>query len=78
MILLSSHIVEDLNCDNYIKDKDRICLTHVFEAPMMPDQFLEIGRGLPATEDLCWYVQSRSKTFFQNLITAQSEEGQQH
>ena len=78
VILLSSHIVEDLNCDNDIKDKDRICLTHVFKAPMMPDQFLEIGRGLPATEDLCWYVQSRSKAFFQNLITAQSEEGQQH
>ena len=78
VILLNSYIVEDLNCDKDVKGKDRICLTHVFEAPIMPDQFLEIGRGLPAVEDLCWYVQSRSKTFFQNLITVQSEEGQQH
>ena len=30
VILLSSYIVDDLNCDKDIKDKDRICLAHIF------------------------------------------------
>ena len=77
VILLSSYIVDDLSCDKDIKDKDRICLTEMYDVPMMYDQFMEIGRELPAVEDLCWYVQSMNKTFFQNLLSAGSEYGEQ-
>ena len=78
VILLSSYIVDDLSCDKDIKDKDRICLTEMYDVPMMYDQFMEIGRELPAVEDLCWYVQSMNKTFFQNLLSAGSEYGEQY
>jgi len=78
VMLLSSYIVNDLSCDKDIKDKDRICLTEMYDVPMMYDQFMEIGRELPAVEDLCWYVQSMNKTFFQNLLTASCENGEQH
>ena len=78
VILLSCYIADDLNCDKDIKDKDRICLTEMFDVPMMYDQFMEIGRELPAVEDLCWFMQSLNKTFFQNLLTAGSEDGEQY
>ena len=78
VMLLSSYIVNDLSCDKDIKDKDRLYLAEMFEVPMMYDQFMEIGRELPAVEDLCWYVQSRDKAFFQNLLTASCENGEQH
>ena len=78
VILLSCYIADDLSCDKDIKDKDRICLTEMFDVPMMYDQFMEIGRELPAVEDLCWFMQSLNKTFFQNLLTAGSEDGEQY
>ena len=78
VILLSSYIVDDLSCDKDIKDKDRICLTEMYDVPMMYDQFMEIGRELPAVEDLCWYMQSMNKTFFENLLRAGSEYGEQY
>ena len=78
VILLSSYIIDDLNCDKDIKDKDRICLAHVFEAPMMMDPFMEIAAGIPEVENVCWYAQSQSKSFFNNLIRAVSEDGEEH
>ena len=78
VILLSSYIIEDLNCDKDIEDKDRICLAHLYEAPMMMDPFMEIAAGLPEVENICWYAQSHSKSFFNNLIRAVSEDGEEH
>lgn len=78
VILLSSYIVDDLNCDKDIKDKDRICLAHIFEVPMIYDQFIEIASELPDVEYVSWYTQSRSKTMFNSLMEATGDAGRQH
>ena len=78
VILLSSYIVDDLSCDKEIKDKERICLAHVFEAPMLPDQFMETALSLPEVESVCWYAQSRGKVMFNNMIQASSDDGDEY